>query len=102
MVGRNGCPGRFGCADFHKLPNPTFASNVGCRRSPAATGAINQCEKLPQSGRTGGASTVVIPERAAFAKNVAYHLLVGPKAERGRNKSLQRESPSSDHRGCLR
>ena len=31
MLGRNGCPGRFGCADFHKLSNPTFASNVGCR-----------------------------------------------------------------------
>ena len=28
MLGRNGCPGRFGCADFHKLSNP----NVGCRR----------------------------------------------------------------------
>jgi hypothetical protein len=26
---RNGCPGRFGCADFHNLSKRTFASNVG-------------------------------------------------------------------------
>ena len=28
MLGRNGCPGRFVCADFHNLSNQTFASNV--------------------------------------------------------------------------
>jgi hypothetical protein len=69
---------------------------------PVICGGALARQRLSQSGRTGGASTVVIPEWAAFAQNVAYHLLVGPKAERGRNKSLRRASPSSDHQGCPR
>src|SRR6516162_3499914 len=92
----NGCKRRF----FPVAVHP--GEGLLTERTADARACRYELVLMPQSGRTGGASTVVIPEWAAFAQNVAYHLLVGQKAERGRNKSLQRASPSSDHRGCPR